>query len=79
MLYSTKLNEFEPGQINLLLEVIEERLNAIQIAQMKAELNEEEDMTAIINKCEEDLKTLTLWRVQLLNAKEDIEQLTHSN
>lgn len=78
-MYNTRINEFEPDQINLLLEVIEERLNAIQIAQMKAELNEEEDMTAIINKCEEDLKTLTLWRVQLLNAKEDIKQLVNSN
>lgn len=78
-MYNTRINEFDPDQINLLLEVIEERLNAIQIAQMKAELNEEEDMAAIINKCEEDLDTLTLWRVQLLNAKEDIKQLVNSN
>lgn len=78
-MYNTRLNEFEPDQINLLLEVIEERLNAIQIAQMKAELNEEEDMTAIINKCEEDLEILTLWKIQLENAKEDIKLLVNSN
>jgi hypothetical protein len=79
LMFNFKLNEFSEKQLYTFIEWVDDRLNTMQIAHMHAELTDDREMGDIIKKIEEDLDTFTLLKIQLENAKKDVEQLQHLN
>jgi len=79
-LFNTLLNQFSTDQLDCILGMTEEKIEVVQLARMKAELKEDsEEVSWLLKDIDKDLDTLTLFRVQLENAKLDVKQLAHSN
>jgi len=75
-MYNTKLNEFEPNQLNELLFVVDDKIKEIN-GKIQAVSNFEDgpikhDIENALNKA---FNTFVLWKVQLEMAKNDIEEM----
>jgi len=79
-LFNTLLNQFSSDQLNCILGMTEEKIEVVQLARMKAELKEDsEEVSWLLKDIDKDLETYQLFKIQLLNAKLDVEQLQHLN
>lgn len=80
MMYNTKINEFELDEIELLLSAVNEKIDllngSIQRIQSWEESEIRNDLEEGFNK---DLGVFILWKVQLENAKIDINEMNKVN
>lgn len=80
MLYNTKLNEFEPEQLAALLFVVDEKIdeinNKLQTVSTFDDGAIKDDLTNALDKA---FNTFILWKVQISNAKTDIEEMNKIN
>lgn len=80
MLYNTKLNEFSKKQIERLLLLIQTELLTLQMTLARIEAWEDSSIKVKIQSdTQKEWDDLMLWKVQLLNAKEDIKQQLQAN
>lgn len=80
MLYNTKLNEFSKEQIERLLLLIQTELLTLQMTLARIEAWEDSSIKVKIQSdTQKEWDDLMLWKVQLLNARDDIKQLVNSN
>jgi hypothetical protein len=80
MLYNTKLNEFEPKQLAALLFITEEKID--ELNRKLAAVSKFPDGTIkddLTGPLEDMFNTFILWKVQILNAMADIEEMTMIN
>lgn len=67
----TKLSDFTVEQIDPMLNCLDGRLNDLELTLMRTELWDESQVRdAIIASANKEADILMLWKVQLLNAKE---------
>ena len=79
-MYNTKLNEFESLQIEALIQVVEEKIDDINYHIQKCQSLPQGDIRHDLEEdYDKDLNVFILWKVQLLNAKEDIKEMNKIN
>lgn len=75
-LFDTRLNEFEPDQLDLFLAMTEDKLSLLQNAINRAEEAPESGVrTALLDLYARQQASLILLQVQLENAKSDLKQI----
>lgn len=80
MMYNTKLNEFELRHIELLLPVIQEKIDTLVGTLNRIEKWEPSQLKHdIYLQTDADLTDFILWKVQLENAKSDINEMNKIN
>jgi len=80
MLYNTKLNEFTVDQIDFLLYAIEAKIQDVNYGLSAVDFWEDSELKHVHeDEMGKQLDAFVLWKVQLLNAKEDIKEMNKVN
>lgn len=79
-MFNTRLNEFEPDQLDLFLGMVEDKLSVLQNAINRAEEWAESDMRSkLLELYNRQQASFILLQVQLENAKLDIQKTVNLN
>lgn len=80
MLYNTKLNEFDLFHLNALLQIVEEKIDDVNYHIQKCESLPQGDTRRDLEMSYDvELNMFILWKVQILNAKEDVKNMEKVN